>query len=190
MRNVAGHMVMLLMNVAVEDRDIWKRHETLDHGHSIASRPVPLRIEIEQRTMRQRHDGRLAFQLLEVCLQPFELRFADDRLRIGDVVKGDEMHALVIEGVVKISKEFLVGFTTVKRSVSRHKPHSLDPQLADNFAELSHPFAPLFGIIRGMRQVAGEDYEIRLFVEAVDRGDRLLQSTLRIRVDLGPSKPQ
>jgi hypothetical protein len=55
---------------------------------------------------------------------------------------------------------------------------------------LSHPFAPLFGIIRGMRQVAGEDYEIRLFVEAVDRGDRLLQSTLRIRVDLGPSKPQ
>src|SRR4030095_7024164 len=142
--------------------------------------------------MRERHDGRVAFQLLEVRLQPLELRFADDRLRIRDVVKGDEMHALVIEGVVKISKEFLVGFTTVKRSVmlSRHKPHSPGPEIADYFAELSHPCAPLFGIIRGMRQVAGEDYEIRLFVEAVDRGDRLLQSTLLIRVDLGTVKAQ
>jgi hypothetical protein len=68
--------------------------------------------------------------------------------------------------------------------LSGHESHGLDLELAHNLPELGHPPATRFGVVRGVSQVAGEDYEIRLFVEAVDRGDGFLQHALRVRIDL------
>src|SRR5215510_16183142 len=89
----------------------------------------------------------------------------------SDVIQRDEMNALVVEGVMKVAEEFLVGLAAIQRRVvlAGHKAHGLDPELTDNLLELGHPCAPHFGIVGGVGQVAGEDDEVRLLIEAVDR---------------------
>src|SRR5262249_50230982 len=64
----------------------------------------------------------------------------------------------------------------------------LDPELTDNLLELGHPCAPHFGVVGGVRQVACEDDEVGLLIEAVDRRDGFLQRALRVRVNFRPVK--
>src|SRR6266545_424073 len=143
MRDVAGHVVMFLMNVAVEDRDVLIRRQVVD-----------------------------------------------DSFRVRDIIQHYEMHALVIEGVMKIAEKFLISFAPIERSVmlSGHKAHSLDLELTGDLPELSHPLSSRFRIVRGMSQVAGENDEVRLFLEAIDRRDGFLQRASRVWVDFRPVK--
>src|SRR5215510_11383374 len=100
------------------------------------------------------------------------------------------MHALVIEGVMKIAEKFPIGFAPVERSVmlSGHKAHGLDLELTGDLPELRHPLSSNFRIVRGVSQVAGEDDEVGLFFEAIDRRDGLLQRAPSFRVDFRPVK--
>ena len=83
MRDVAGHVVMLLMDVAVKDCDILERRQRVDDRGGVTRRPIPLRVEVEQRPVCEHDDGSVRFMLFEVSLQPGELRLADDGFGIG-----------------------------------------------------------------------------------------------------------
>ena len=77
MGDMAGHVVILLMDMPVEHRDIAVRHQQLHRLRAVARRPVPLRIEIEQRTMREYDDARILVLPCEIRLEPVELRLAE-----------------------------------------------------------------------------------------------------------------
>src|SRR2546427_6859473 len=47
--------------------------------------------QVEERPVGEHHDGRLGGQRLEIREEPVELRVADGRLRIGDVVEHGEV---------------------------------------------------------------------------------------------------
>src|SRR5262245_39902561 len=143
---MAGHVMMFLMNMPVEDRNVLMRHQGINNSGAIAGRPIPIRVEIEQRTVSKHYDWRVLLQFLEVLLQPLDLRFADGGLRVRDVIESDEMHALVIEGIVGVAEMFLIHFATIERGVmlSRHELHGLDLELAHNLLELIHPLATRF----------------------------------------------
>src|SRR6266498_1332761 len=108
MRDVAGHVVMFLMNVAVEDRDVLIRRQGVDDGRRVAGRPIPLRVEIEEWRVGERNDWRVAFQLLEVRLQPLELRLVDDSFRVRAIIQPYETHAPVIGAVTKSPEKSLL----------------------------------------------------------------------------------
>jgi hypothetical protein len=54
---MAGHLVVLLMNVPVEDGYILVRHQRINHHRAIPGSPVPIRIEIKQWPVRQHNDA-------------------------------------------------------------------------------------------------------------------------------------
>jgi hypothetical protein len=58
----------------------------------------------------------------------------------------------------------------------------------NDLLELGHAPAPLLCVVGGVGEVAGEDDEVRLPLERVDRGDRAPQGRRRLRVHRGPAK--
>ncbi len=123
--------------------------------------------------------------LLQVGAQPLQLLLADRRHRIGHVVDHDEMHALVVERVVRLAEELLERLAVVERRVvlPGHEPHVLHLECAHDLAELGHAPASLLRVVGRMGQVAGEHHEIGLTRQPVDRRDRFLERSLRVRVD-------
>ena len=119
--------VMLLVNVAVEHGDIAVGHEELDRLIAVARRPVPLRVKRKERPVREHHDARVALLLAEIVREPGQLLIADARRGVGDVIERDEVHALVIEGVVRRAEELLIGGARVERGVmlAGHQPDLL-----------------------------------------------------------------
>ncbi len=98
------------------------------------------------------------------------------------------MHALEIEGVVRLAEELLVGRAAVERGIvlAGHEVHILHPQILDDVLELGHALAPLRRIVGGMGQIAGEDDEVGLVGERIDLGHRLAQGALRIGIHRRP----
>ena len=103
---------------------------------------------------------------------------------IGDVVEGDEVHALVVEGVVRGAEELLVGLALVERGVvlARHEAHVLDGERRDDLLEALHALAPLLAVVGGVGEVAGEDDEVGLAGEAVHGRHGLLQRVLGVGI--------
>ena len=58
--------------------------------------------------------------------------------RVGHVVDDDEVHALVVEGVVRLAEELLERLAVVERRVvlARHEAHVLDLEVGDDVLEL------------------------------------------------------
>src|SRR5882672_5693453 len=56
MRDMPGHVVMLLVDVSVEHRHIGKRHEQFHRFVSIARCPIPLWIQVKKGPMGEDHD--------------------------------------------------------------------------------------------------------------------------------------
>ena len=54
-----GHLVVLLVDVPVEHRDMRMRQQQIDRLRAVARGPIPLRIQIEQGTVRQDDDVRV-----------------------------------------------------------------------------------------------------------------------------------
>ena len=86
------------------------------------------------------------------------------------------MHTLVIEGVIEFAECLLVGVATIKRSVvfARHKVNRWDFQCADNVFELRHAVFANLHVVGGVSEIAGKDYEVRLFFQAVHGLHRFL----------------
>src|SRR5438046_10338338 len=100
--------------------------------------------------MRQDDNVRVLPLLLEIVGKPLQLLVAERRAWIGDVVERDEMHALVVERIVRFTEEFLERFSAVERRImlARHEPDGLDLELADDFLELREATAPFVRIVR------------------------------------------
>jgi hypothetical protein len=128
MSDVACHVVVLLVDMAIEHHDVLVRHQEIDRLGAVCGRPVPLWIQVEQRPVRQHHDAVVGLALLEIGRQPGELLVAELGARIGNIVEYDEMHALVVERVVQGAEELLIGLALVERGIvlARHEAHVLD----------------------------------------------------------------
>jgi hypothetical protein len=175
---------MLLVDVAVEHHDVLVGHQELDRLGAVGRRPVPLRLQVEQGPVGQHDDAIVGLALLEIGGKPGELLVAELGRRVGDVVESDEVHALVVEGVVRGAEELLVGLAAVERGVvlARHEAHVLHRERRDDLAEALHALAADLGIVGGMGEIAGEDDEVRLLGQAVHGGHRLLQRVLGIGI--------
>src|SRR5579883_951161 len=134
MGDMARHVVMLLVDVAVEHHDVLVGHHDVDRLGAVGRGPVPVRHQVEQRAMGEHHDAVVRLALLEVGREPGELLVAQLRRRIGDVVEGDEVHALVVEGPVRVPEELLERLTLVERGVvlAREEAHVLDVEVRDD----------------------------------------------------------
>ena len=188
MTDVAGHVVVLVVNVAVEDGDIGMRGQQVDGRLPVPRRPVPLRVEREQGSMRQHDDGRLLRLAGEVLAEPVELRLAQHRRRQRRVVEDDEVNALVIEGVVQGTTEhFQIRLTAIQGCVvlAGEEPDLRHSQPGRDLAHFAQPRTTQLGIVGCLGQVASEDDEIRLGSQRVDRRDRPQQRLPRLGIDLG-----
>src|SRR5215510_13339314 len=96
------------------------------------------------------------------------------------------MNALVIEGVMKIAEELLVGVSTIQRRVMfpRHEPHCFCFQLTDDVTEFSHAVSADVPIVGGLSEIACEHDKIRLLLKTVHGSHGLFQGPLRIRIDI------
>src|SRR5439155_3956589 len=143
--------------------------EEVDRLRAVACRPIPLRIEIEERPVREDDDARVPGLRRQIRLQPGKLLAPDARRRVGYVVDRDEMDALVVEAVVARAEKLLPRLPVVERGVvfTGHEAHVLVLEALDDVAELDQAPPSLLRIVRGVRQVAGEDYEVGLVLEAV-----------------------
>ena len=135
--------------------------------------------------MCQYDDPCVLVLLFQICLQPLNLLFTDSGHWIRDIVENDEMNTIVIECVVEIAEELLVSVAAVQRGVmlSCHETHGLHFELTDDVTELRHALPAYPSIVGGLGEIAGEDDEIRLFIERIDGRNRLLQCSLGIRID-------
>src|SRR4051812_34298570 len=96
---------VVAMNVAVKDGHVLEWREHVEHGVAVAREPFPVRPQIEERTMREDDDRRRVRITGDVARQPRQLLRADFRLAARHVVERDEMHAAVIERVVRLAEE-------------------------------------------------------------------------------------
>ena len=182
--NVARHEVMFLMNVAVEDSDARERLKHLDHGGSIPGAPLPIRIQVKERSVREHDDARRRVQADQVLFQPPELLFAEEAAWVRDVIEDDEVNAAMIKRVVRRAEQALVNAAEVESRIalSRHQIEFFNIRFADEPFELAHAAATLKRVISVVRQISGEDDEIRFLREAVDGLDRCRQRNSRARI--------
>src|SRR5476649_786908 len=96
MGDMARHMVVLLVDVAVEHHDVLVRHQQVDRLGAVGRGPVPVRHQVEQRAMGQHDNAVVGLALLEVGGEPRELLVAQLRARVEDVVEGDEDRKSVV----------------------------------------------------------------------------------------------
>ena len=187
MRDVARHLVMLLVDVAVEHGDIRMGHQQLDRLRTVARRPIPLWIKVEQRTMRENDDRRVPLLHAQISLQPGQLRLADPRGRIRDVVQRDEMHALVVEAVMRRPEELGPRFAAVERCImlAGHEADVLILQPASDLLELRQPPPPLGRVVSRVREITGEHNEVRLHRQGVDCPDGSGQRGCGFRIERG-----
>src|SRR5258708_3192792 len=94
-RDGAGAEVVLLMDVPVEDGHVLPVLQQIDGLAAVFRGPVPLRGQVEERPVGEYDDGRGGGQRPEVREEPVELRLADGRLRVGDVVEHGEGNPFV-----------------------------------------------------------------------------------------------
>ena len=184
MRNVARLVMVLLVDMAVKNRQVLIGHQDLDGLVAIAGCPIPFRRKVKQGSVRQHDDRRILVVLGKIGTKPLKLCIADLRTRIRDVVHCDEMHSLVIEREIGRPEEFLEGSATVERRVmlARKKTHVLDLELADDRPELGQAPAPLCGIVGGVGEVSREYDEFRLLFKGIDGRDRLFECVGGIRI--------
>lgn len=114
------------MDVPVEHHDVAVGHQEFDRSGAVSGGPVPGGLQVEQLAMRQHDDAVVGFALLEIGRQPGELCVAQPGARIGNIVEHDEMHALVVERVMRRAEEFPVGLAGVERGIvlARHEAPS------------------------------------------------------------------
>ena len=125
-----------------------------------------------------KHDHRRSrLQLLQVGGEPGDLRVAELLVRVGRVVENDEVIALVVEGIVQLAEELLIGLAAIflRVVIAGHEADVLDLERRDHVAHLRHAAAALGRIVGRVSHVAGEGDELRLPRQRIDRADDLLE---------------
>ena len=175
---------MLPVDVPVEDRDVRVAEQNVDDLRAVLRRPLPFGIQVEQRPVREHDDPVVTAGLLQIARQPVDLRRPDGTFGVRDVVQRDEVHALVIEGVVRGAEVLLEHAARVLRRVvlAGQEAQVLDLKAARQTLEFGHALAADGGVVGCVRQVAGEDDEVRLRADGVDRLDRARQGHVGFRV--------
>ena len=167
MHDVAGHVSMLLMNVTVEDRGGFERREKFNDLCPVACEPIPIRLQVPERPVRE-DDNRLgAVERLQIAGEPGELVFSHHSLRVRHVIQCHKMDALVVEALVRNAKVLLESGTLVRRGImlARQEDRAQPRQWLDKLLELSHALATLGSVIGLMGQVSGEHHEVRCLAE-------------------------
>jgi hypothetical protein len=174
---VANRRVLGAVDVAVEDRHRVVRLEQLHHGGAVAREPLPLRLEIEERPVREDDDRRRLRVAREIVLQPRQLLGTDGRLAEGDVVERDEVDAAVIERVVRLAEVLAEQRAAVERGVvlARHVQPLRDLEARADLAELREAARVLRRVFAVVRQIAREEDEVRLLLQTVDQLDGALE---------------
>src|SRR5258706_9183060 len=118
-------------------------------------------------------------------MQPLHLLIADSRRRVRHVVQNDEMHAAMIERVVRWSEEFAERFAAIERGImlTGHQPHRAHFEAGDLIAELGHSPPPFSAVFGRVREVAREHDEVGRFRQRVDGGYGLAERAARIGID-------
>src|SRR6266446_3174193 len=183
-RDMPGHLVVLLMDVPIEHRDMRVWQQQIDRLRTVARSPIPLRIQIEQGTVREDDDVRILRLLFEVRRKPLQLLLADQRARVRYVVQGDKMHALVVERVMRLAEKLLIRFTAIEGSVvlARHEADVLYLELADDLLELGKALPAYFRVVGGMGQVAREYNKVGFLGQGVYGSNGLFQRSLGVGV--------
>src|SRR3984957_20059517 len=144
MGDVTRHVVVFLMDMAIERRHIRERHEQFDRLAAVARRPLPLREEVEQRSMRKDDDPRRRVQRLKLRSEPSELLITQTA-GIGHIVQGNKVNTFMLESVLGVAERFLVVSTKIEHGIvlTGHEVNILDFELADALLEFLHSYAPL-----------------------------------------------
>jgi hypothetical protein len=182
--DVLGPVMVLLVNMAVENGDVLVRKQHIDDLRAVLRGPVPLGGETEERPVREHHDGRVVADLPQIGGQPVDLRVAHGTDWIRHVVERDEVHALVIERVVRGAEGLPVGGPRVPRGVvlSRHEVQRLHLQTGDDLLEFAQPLAAYGAVVGGVSQIAREHDEVGACRNPVHGFDGLLQGHVGLRI--------
>ena len=68
MSDVSGHVVIFLVDMTVEHSNIFEGHQQIDRFLTIFRGPIPLRIKIKERSVRQYYDIRVRRLAGQICL--------------------------------------------------------------------------------------------------------------------------
>src|SRR5262249_19693390 len=110
-------MLMIAMNMPVEHRDVLVRRENVHHVVAIAGEPLPLRLQIEQRPVREHHNRCRLRKTSQIFSQPSQLLRSNFWLRARNIVERDEVHAAMIERVVGLLEELAIELSAVKPGI-------------------------------------------------------------------------
>ena len=127
---------VLLMDVAIEYGDVVSLAQQIDGARAVFRRPVPRGVEVEQRPVREHHEGHFGRNAGEVGGEPLELRVAQDPARLRDIVERDEMDSLVVERVPRLTEGLAVRIAVVEGRVvlARDETHRPSPLSADTIS--------------------------------------------------------
>src|SRR5690349_7460329 len=137
MLNVTFGVLVVTMNVSVQNGYVFIRRKQVHRFVAVACEPFPIRTQIEQRPMCENNDRRSLRESRQVVFQPRKLICAQFRLRPGNVVESDEMHAFVVERIVRFAEVFTEEHALVETSIvlSRHVEHLWRLDSRRNFLE-------------------------------------------------------
>jgi hypothetical protein len=120
----------------------------------------------------------------EILLEPCDLLGADVGPRQRDVVERDEVHAAVVEGIVRLAEGVPEELAAVQARVvlAGNGLDVRDLQAAGDLLKEPHAIRVFSRVLAVVRQVAGEQDEIRTLGQAVDHVHRLLERLRAERV--------
>jgi len=113
--------------------------------------------------VRQHDDPAFLVAILQVGAEPLELLVTKGGVWIRHVVQDDEVHPLVVKGVVGLAESLLVSLSFVQGCVvfAGQKLDVLDLEFSDYLAELLHTPPPRCVVVGCVRQVASETRQSR-----------------------------
>ena len=169
--------VMLSMNVAIQHAHRLVRGQDIHHFVAVFGEPFPFRLQAEEWPMREDDDrsgGRIA---AEVLLEPDDLIGTDDWFATRNVVDGHEVNSAVIERVIRFPEVLTKQNAAVERRVvlTGDMQTLLHAQPIGDGPKCLEPLGVLAGIVAVVRQIAGEEDQIRLGIQGVDHVDGALE---------------
>src|SRR6185312_9184649 len=126
--------------MAIEDGRGLEGGQQVDDLRTVAGEPVPVRLQVPQRTMREDDNRLTAIERLQIASQPCELFVAHQAFRVRDVVQRNEMDSLVIEALMGDAEILLERRAPVGGGVmlARQEDRAQARQRLDDLLELGH----------------------------------------------------
>jgi hypothetical protein len=188
----ATHRAMvLLVDVTVEDRGAAVLLERGDRLGAVLRGPVPVRVQVEERAVREGDHRRGEGRGREVGAQPSELRLAEGGGGLGHVVERDEMDATVVEAAVEVAEVLAVRLAAIEGGVvlAGQEAHAGHAHAGDDALHLRHAPAPLPRVVGGVGEIAGHDHEGGLLRQRGDGRDGARQRDVGLGIGRAAEAP-